>query len=128
LSAAAIWSTARSMARRSKKSFAGTPRAAAMMRSRRKLASAAKKVVAVSPMARLVRELQRDDAIAQVLPELAAPGLHVLQQGIVKPGGDLTDARAEARDHRIQTGAEIDITHAPDHAGVQEILNRGVEP
>ena len=71
--------------------------------------------------------LGRDAGIDKVLPALAAPGLQVLRQGLVEPGNDLADARAEARDHRVEPGVEIDIAHIPDHAGKQQILNGGVE-
>jgi hypothetical protein len=37
-------------------------------------------------------KFRRDAAIGQILPTLAAPGLDVLRQGIVEPGGNLTDA------------------------------------
>ena len=72
-------------------------------------------------------KLGRDAPIDKVLPALAAPGLQVLRQGLVEPRNDLADARAEARDHRVEPGVEIDIPHKPDHAGKQQILNGGVE-
>jgi len=102
------------MARRSKKSFAGTLRAAAMMRSRRKLGLGGEEGrgrianAAVGALCdrhdigcgdqgveigEFAGKFCRDAAIGQVLPALAAPGLDVLRQVIVEPGGDLTDAR-----------------------------------
>jgi len=57
---------------------------------------------------------------------LRPPG--VLRQVIVEPGGDLTDAGAEARGSRIpDRRLKSTWTHIPDHAGVQQILNCGVE-
>jgi len=135
------------MARRSKKSFAAGTRCGGDDTVETNLASAAKKVAAVSPMARLGalrpprygcgRPWSRDRRVRRRVSAGTPPSvrscwrccarLHVLRQGIVEPGGDLTDAGAECARSRFQTGAEIDIAHIPRPAGVQQILNRGAE-